>query len=42
VHESAFEKMRAVRSLYLAQDTGQVIRVLDVGSHIGPGTLGFR
>ncbi len=42
MHESAFEKMRAVRSVYLAQGAGRIIRVLDVGSNIGPGTLGFR
>ena len=42
MHESSFEKMRAFTSAYLRGTTGAPIRVLDVGSHVGRGTLSFR
>jgi SAM-dependent methyltransferase len=42
VHESAFEKVRAIRNAYFADRQGERLRVLDVGSGCPQGTLSCR
>jgi SAM-dependent methyltransferase len=42
MHEASFEKMRAVRNTYLVPLADRPIRVLDVGSGAGEGTLSYR
>lgn len=42
MHESAFEKVRAFRNAYFAGRQGEGLRVLDVGSGCGKGSMSCR
>ncbi len=42
MHPASFEKMRAFRATYVTGEEERPIRVLDVGSGCGPGSLSYR
>jgi SAM-dependent methyltransferase len=42
MHEASFEKMRAFRAAYITLDSERPLRVLDVGSGCGEGSLSYR
>ncbi len=42
MHEASFEKMRAVRNTYVTSAMARPVRVLDIGSGSGEGSLTYR